>query len=164
MVEEIESTMEDKRTIEQRYRDSYRGSRQERKFIEDGDKDSVFPLDAVPEIRDGSWTNGLLAWARGETSTDVEVIGWSVLPRKRMKNNSRKYRAKKQLSPLDKAKEDFASKKPRVSREKRMENRAKKSIRILRSQGYSMAEALMITKGQMGLDRKPIIPTNGEEE
>ena len=64
-----------------------------------------------------------------------------------MKNNSRKYRAKKQLSPLDKAKEDFASKKPRVSREKRMENRAKKSIRILRSQGYSMAEALMITKG-----------------
>ena len=65
---------------------------------------------------------------------------------------------------LDKVKKDFDDKKPRISRKKRMENRAKGSIRILRSQGYSMAEALMITKGQMGLDRKLVPLVDDSEE
>ena len=165
MVDEIDSPLEDDRTMAEKYRDSYRGSRQERKFVGgDDDENSVLPLDTVPEVRDGSWTNGLLAWGRGETSTDVEVVGWWVLPRKRMKNTTRKYRVKTQLSSLDGVKKDFDDKKPRISPEKRMENRAKGSIRILRSRGYSMAEALMITKGQMGLDRQLVPLVDDSEE
>jgi len=163
MSEEIESVVEDERTIEERYRDSYKMTRQQRKVVEGDEIQSVKPLDSVPEIRDGSWTNGVLAWKRGGTSTDFEVIGWWVVPRKRQKNTSRQYRVKKTQSPLDKMKSDYNKSENRISRQKRQENRAKKSIRILRSSGYSMAEALMITKGQMGLDRKPIIPTDGEE-
>jgi hypothetical protein len=163
MSEENEGIVEDKRTIEERYRDSYKGNRMEKKFVEKHELELVQPLDAVPEIRDGSWTHGMLAWKRGATSTDYEVIGWWVVPRKKQKSSARKYRVKKSLSPLDKMKADFNSPKKRVSRKKRIENRAKNSIRILRSSGYSMAEALMITRGQMGLDRKPIIPTDGEE-
>jgi hypothetical protein len=81
-----------------------------------------------------------------------------------MKNTTRKYRVKKQLSSLDEVKKDFDDKKPRISHEKRMENRAKGSIRILRSRGYSMAEALMITKGQMGLDRQLVPLVDDSEE
>jgi len=163
MSEDNESVVEDKRTIEERYRDSYKNTRQQRKVVEGDDINSVKPLDSVPEIRDGSWTNGVLAWSRGATSTDFEVIGWWVVPRKRQKNTSRQYRVKKTQSPLDKMKADYNKSENKLSRQKRHENRAKKSIRILRSSGYSMAEALMITRGQMGLDRKPIIPTDGEE-
>ena len=38
-----------------------------------------------------------------------------------------------------------------------LEERAKKNVRILRSSGYSMIEARLISQGLMGLDRQPIL-------
>jgi len=161
----MDSPSEDEKTMEQKYQDSYRGVRIERKFVVGDELTLVHPLDSVPEIRDKSWTNGRLAWVRGATSDDADVVGWWVLPRKRQKKTTRKYRSKKVLSPLEKAKLNFNKPTEKISRQRRMENRAKKSIRILRSQGYSMAEALMITRGQMGLDGNLIeaTPEDGEE-
>ena len=164
MSEDNETIVEDVRTVEERYRDSYRGTRTQRKVVEDDELNSIHPLESVPEHRDGSWTNGVLAWSRGATSTDYDVVGWGVVPRKRQKSSARKYRVKKSSSALDKMKADYQKSQKKVSKQERVDNRAKKSIRILRSRGYSMAEALMITRGQMGLDGKLIPVADDSEE
>jgi len=133
---------------------NYKDSRAERKFVEDHELHMVKPLDAVPTARDSSWTKGTLAWKRGATSTDMEVVGWWVAPRKRQKK-TRSYKVKNTISPFEMAK--LRTERPKRDRTAMLEERAKKNVRILRSSGYSMIEARLISQGLMGLDRQPIL-------
>ncbi len=133
---------------------NYEGTRLEKKFVEEDERALVHPLDSVPENRDSSWTNGTLAWLKGDSATDDEVIGWWVPPRQRMKKMRPHRAVKSRGSPLEEAKKRYQ--RPKKNLKAMQENKAKKNIRILRSQGYSMAEAILITRGQMGLDGKPI--------
>ena len=131
---------------------NYEDTRLEKKFVEEHEIALVQPLDCVPENRDSSWTNGTLAWLRNQS--DAEIIGWWVPPRQRVKKMRPNRARKSKGSPLEEAKKRHQ--RPKKNLKAMQENRAKNNIRILRSQGYSMAESILITRGEMGLDGKLI--------
>ncbi len=131
---------------------NYEGTRSEKKFVEEHEISLVKPLDSVPENRDSSWTNGTLAWLRKDS--EDEILGWWVPPRQRVKKMRPNRLGKSKGSPLEEAKKRHQ--RPKKNLKAMQENRAKKNIRILRSQGYSMAESILITRGEMGLDGKLI--------
>lgn len=121
--------------------------RHEKLFVENYPQATVHPLDCVPEERPkGSWTRGVLAWQRGASSTDATIVGWFTPPRLRQKKTQilpdtvrRRIRQRDNPALLNPVKPDYAALR---------ERRNSKSIRILRSMGYSVAEALRIVKGE----------------
>lgn len=110
------------------------------------------PLDSVPENRNSSWTNGTLAWLKKES--EDEIIGWWVPPRQRVKKMRPHQFVKSRGSPLEEIQKRHQ--RPKKNLKAMQENKAKRNIRILRSRGYSMAEAILIMRGDMGLDGKLI--------
>jgi len=131
---------------------NYEGTRLEKKFVEPHEMALVKPLDSVPENRDSSWTNGTLAWLRKDS--EDEILGWWVPPRQRVKKMRPNRFIKSRGTPLEEVKKRHQ--RPKKNLKAMQENKAKKNLRILRSQGYSMAEAILISRGDMGLDGKVI--------
>jgi len=67
---------------------THRIGRNHRMYVEDNPKLTVFKRNCVPENRPkGSWTNGVEAWSKGDSSNNPSIVGWFAPPRRRNKGH-----------------------------------------------------------------------------